>query len=52
MNKVFDIGATYCQSIIDYRVQNGPYVIINQLMNVKNIGKARFDKIKDKVTLK
>lgn len=52
MNEVFDIGSTYCQNIIDYRSENGPYVLINQLMNVKNIGKARFDKIKDKVTLK
>lgn len=52
MNEVFDIGATYCQNIIDYRTTNGPYVLINQLLNVKNIGKARFDKIKDKVTLK
>lgn len=52
MNKVFDIGNSYCQGIIDHREKNGPFVLINQLMDVKNIGEARFDKIKDKVTLK
>lgn len=52
MNEVFDIGSTYCQGIIDYRSENGPFVLINQLKNVKNIGQVRFDKIKDKVTLR
>lgn len=52
MNKVFDIGNSYCQGIIDHRNKNGAFVFINQLKEVKNIGVARFDKIKDKVTLK
>lgn len=52
MNKVFDIGNSYCQGIIDHRNKNGAFVFINQLQDVKSIGPARFNKIKDKVTLK
>jgi len=38
-------------SIIIYRTTNGPFKCIEELINVKYIGNATFDKIKDYVTV-
>lgn len=44
------IGPTLAQRIIDYRDQNGFYVI-EDLMNVSGIGQSTFDEIKDLITV-
>ncbi len=44
------IGPTLAQRIIDYRDQNGFYVI-EDIMNVSGIGQSTFDKIKDLITV-
>jgi competence protein ComEA len=44
------IGPTLAQRIIDYRDQNGFYVV-EDLLNVSGIGQSTFDQIKDLVTV-
>jgi competence protein ComEA len=43
------IGDALAQNIIDYRLANGGFKSIDELENVKLIGQARYDKIKDLV---
>ena len=44
------IGPTTAQKIIDYRDQNGPFFVIEDIMNVSGIGPSTFDNIKDLIT--
>ncbi|MCX7784761.1 MAG: helix-hairpin-helix domain-containing protein [candidate division WOR-3 bacterium] len=41
------IGPKIAQSIIDYRIKNGPFRSIKEIMNVKGIGPKRYEAIKD-----
>jgi len=43
------IGPSYAQRIIDYRKQNGKFAQIEDLMNIKGIKQALFDKVKAQV---
>jgi competence protein ComEA len=45
------IGPTTAQSIVDYRFQNGPFQVIQDIQNVPGIGPATFDGIKDYITI-
>ncbi|MCI6207624.1 MAG: ComEA family DNA-binding protein [Corynebacterium glucuronolyticum] len=45
------VGAKTAAAIIAYREQTGGFSSIEQLQDVKGIGPATFDKLKDKVTL-
>ena len=45
------IGETHARDIIDYRTANGPFRSVNDLLNVKGIGQATLDKIKDLITV-
>ncbi len=45
------IGPTKAQSIIDYRLANGPFQSIEDIKNVRGIGEATFEKLKDKITV-
>lgn len=45
------IGPSTAQSIIDYRNANGLFQTIEDIMNVKGIGEAKFEKMKDMITL-
>lgn len=44
------IGEKTAQNIIKYRTEQGNFKRINDLMNVKGIGKAKFDKLKNIIT--
>ena len=45
------IGETTAQKIIDYREQNGKFTKIEDLRNVSGIGEAKFNSLKDKITV-
>ncbi len=45
------IGESKAQAIINYRDQNGLFRNINELLNVKGIGEAVYDEIKELVTV-
>lgn len=45
------IGTATAQKIIDYRSSNGGYKTIEEIKNVKGIGDATFNKIKNNITV-
>jgi competence protein ComEA len=45
------IGPAIAQDIVDYRASNGPFISIESVMLVKGIGQAKFDGIKDLITV-
>jgi len=45
------IGKELARRIVDYRIQNGPFRTIEDLLKVRGIGQATFDKIKDYITV-
>jgi len=45
------IGETLAQRIIDYRNENGPFQLIEDLKKVEGIGAATFEKLKDNITV-
>ena len=45
------IGPSIAQKILDYRDANGPFSSIEALMNVSGIGEAKFNQVKDVITI-
>jgi comEA protein len=45
------IGPTKAQAIVQHREQHGPFRSKEEILEVKGIGPATFDKIKDKIIL-
>jgi len=45
------IGESRAQDIVDYRNENGPFKRIEDLLQVKGIGEATFDRIKGYITV-
>jgi len=45
------VGPVIAQRIVDHRSQNGSFKSLDELTEVKGIGKAKFEKIKDQLTL-
>ncbi|MDL1957299.1 MAG: ComEA family DNA-binding protein [Candidatus Desulfofervidus auxilii] len=46
------IGPVIAKRIIDYRKKYGPFKKIEDIMQIKGIGRKRFEKIKDLITIK
>lgn len=46
---LYGIGTVRAQAIIDYRENNGGFVSIEELMQIKGIGEGIYSKIKDYV---
>ena len=44
------IGPSKAQAIVDYRVENGNFEVIEDIMNVSGIGQITFDNMKDLIT--
>ncbi|MFA6418808.1 MAG: ComEA family DNA-binding protein [Candidatus Margulisiibacteriota bacterium] len=53
--KAFDdlpgIGASTAKAIVAYRRKNGPFTRLEQIMEIPRFGKAKFDRIKDRLVL-
>jgi len=45
------IGKVKAQAIVDYRTANGPFTSVDQLLEVKGIGKGTLDKNRDRISL-
>jgi len=45
------IGPALAQNIIQYREQNGPFVMTEELLLVTGIGEAKYDGLKDLITV-
>jgi competence protein ComEA len=45
------IGKSTAKQIIDYRQKHGPFAKIEQLLEIPRFGKAKLDRMKDKITL-
>lgn len=44
-------NSTQAPNIVDYRVSNGDYQAIEDVMNVKGVGQATFEKVKNKISI-
>jgi competence protein ComEA len=51
LDKLPGIGPAIAKAIIDYRAKNGPFKQIADINDVKGIGDALFEKIKDQITV-
>ncbi len=45
------VGKAIAERIVEYRKTNGPFESVDDLKNVKGIGKAKLDKLKDHVNI-
>ncbi len=45
------IGPALAENIITYRQEHGPFVVIDEIQNVSGIGPAKFEKIRDLITV-
>ncbi len=51
LQAVRGIGPALAERIISYRAANGGFKSLDQLKEVKGIGDAKFEKVKDQITL-
>lgn len=51
LDKLKGIGPATAQKIIDYRTQNGPFKAVEDIKNVKGIGDAKLEAIKEEISL-
>lgn len=51
LKRLKGIGEAIAQNIIDYRDEYGKFDSIEEIINVKGIGKAKFEDIKDHITV-
>jgi competence protein ComEA len=51
LDKLPGIGPSLANAIIDYRTKNGPFQQIEDINDVKGIGDALFEKIKEQITV-
>jgi competence ComEA-like helix-hairpin-helix protein len=49
--KLKGIGRTLAGRIIDYRLAHGPFGFPEEIMKVRGLGKALFEKIKDNISV-
>ena len=50
LEAVTGIGPVLAQAILDYRAEHGDFQTIDELMNVRGIGSAKLDAMRDEIT--
>ena len=45
------IGPTTAQAILDHREQNGPFASVEELLDVRGIGDAKLEQLRDLVAV-
>ena len=50
LETVTGIGPVLAQSILDYRAEHGDFESVDELMNVRGIGSAKLDAMRDEIT--
>lgn len=48
---LFGIGAAKAKAIVAYRESNGPFTAVDELLEVKGVGKALLDKNRERLTI-
>lgn len=51
LQRINGIGPVTAEAIINYRIKNGPFIYLEDIMKVNNIGIKTYEKIKDFITL-
>lgn len=51
LQEIPGVGPSTADKILGYREDNGPFVLIEDIMNVTGIGEAKFNKMKDIITV-
>ena len=51
LEKITGVGPVIAARIIDYRTVNGPFQTIEEIKNVKGIGEATFEKMKEEIAI-
>ena len=51
LQEITGVGPVIAQNIIDYREVHGPFQMIEDIMNVSGIGEARFEEMKNEITV-
>ena len=50
LETVTGIGPVLAQAILDYRAEHGDFESVDELMNVRGIGSAKLDAMRDEIT--
>jgi competence protein ComEA len=45
------IGPTTAEAIVDHRERNGPFTSVDDLLDVRGIGDAKLEQLRDRVTV-
>ena len=48
---LFGIGAAKARAIVAYRESNGPFTAVDELLEVKGVGKALLEKNRDRLAI-
>ncbi len=51
LDRLPGVGPTTAAAIIDHRERNGPFASVDQLADVKGIGEAKLEAVRDLVTV-
>ena len=51
LQQLMGVGPVLAQAIVDYRAEHGPFVSVNELLEVSGIGETKLEGIRNDITL-
>ena len=51
LQQLMGVGPVLAQAIVDYRAEHGPFVSVDELLEVSGIGEAKLEGIRNDITL-